>query len=169
MTTRRAQPVAAEATDETPKATKTKTPAAPKAVKEKASKVVKEKAPKAPKPEPELDADGNPVKRTRQVRGDRNHLARSIDFVLRAATGPVSIRDIVAGITYADGSHPSSGAVAAAVKRWSEQGYVNVTPKPLAFKSFPAKHAKGNLDAFLTATRDANLAARRAAKAGAAA
>jgi len=145
MATRRAQPdiVPDENTAKAPKATKAKV----------------EKAPR------EVDADGNPVKRSRTVRGDRNHLARSIDTVLRSQEGPITVSEIVAAITYADESHPSSGAVAAALKRWSEQGYITINPKPLAFKSFQSKAKGATLDAFLEKSREDRLAARRAAKA----
>ena len=152
MAVKRAQPVAAETDAEFEASAK------------------KGKARKAPAPKVkvektvELDADGNPVKRGRTVRGDRNHLAREIDAILRAADGPVSVRDIAQTITYSDGSHPSSGAVAAALKRWSEQGYITVTEKPLSFKAFPAKHKNATLDAFLAKARETRLAERRAAK-----
>ena len=113
----------------------------------------------------EVDSDGNPVKKSRRVMGDRNWLAREIDRVLREAEGPITVRDIVVQITNKHGEHPSSGAVAAALKRWSEQGYININPKPLAFKAFPAKHKNGSLEDFLEKSREARLTARRAAKA----
>jgi hypothetical protein len=116
----------------------------------------------------ETDANGNPVKKTRRVMGDRNWLAREIDRVLReATTTPVTVHDIVLAITNPVGEHPSSGAVAAALKRWSEQGYITVNAKPLAFKSFPAASKKGTLDDFLEKSRESRLTARRAAKAAA--
>ena len=86
-----------------------------------------------------LDADGNPTKKSRRVMGDRNWLAREIDHVIRNGGSPASVRDIVTSITNKEGEHPSSGAVAAALKRWNEQGYINVTQSPLAFKSFPGE------------------------------
>jgi hypothetical protein len=141
----------------------------PKATKRAARKAAAPKAAKAPKPEPEVDADGNPVRKTRTVRGDRNHLARSIDSVLRAADGPVSVKDIAAGVTYEDGSHPSSGAVAAALIRWADAGYITVSQKPLSFKAFPAKSKGSTLDAFLEKQRETRLKDRRAARAAASA
>ena len=97
--------------------------------------------------------------------GDRNWLAREIDRILREASGPLTVRDIVVQITNKHGEHPSSGAVAAALKRWSEQGYIQINPKPLAFKAFPAKYKNGTLADFLEKSREARLTARRAAKA----
>ena len=155
MAARRAQPkTAGTATAEKPtKATKaTKTTA-------KKAAAPKEKA------APAVDADGNPVKRSRRVMGERNWLAREIDRVVRKANGPVTVSEIVAQITNVAGESPSSGAVAAALIRWSEQGYVTITKKPLAFKGFAGKHKAGTLDAFLEASRESRLKARRAAKA----
>ena len=71
--------------------------------------------------------------------GGRNWLAEEIDRVLRSNDGPMTVRDIVTSITNRENEHPSSGAVAAALKRWSEEGYINVTLSPLSFKSFPAE------------------------------
>lgn len=128
----------------------------------------KSAAPKTTTPKVvETDADGNPVKRTRRVMGERNWLAREIDKVLRKATGPLSVSEIVAKITNKEGEHPSSGAVAAALTRWSQEGYISVTGKPLSFKAFAGKHKTGTLDAFLESSRETRLKARRAAKAAA--
>lgn len=151
MATRRAEPKAAG--DGTAKATTTK-----------ARKAAAPKAKAAPKTV-ETNPDGTPVKKTRRVMGDRNWLAREIDKVLRKANGPVAVSEIVAKITNKEGEHPSSGAVAAALIRWSQQGYVTVTEKPLSFKAYAGKHKTGTLDAFLDASREARLKARRAAKA----
>jgi len=141
----RAQPVAVP--DETP-----------------APKAEKTRKPKATPAAPAVGADGERIVKTRRVMGDRNWLAREIDRVLRDASGPMTVHDIVLEITNIHGEHPSSGAVAAALKRWSEQGYIEVNPKPLAFKKFPAK-SKGTLDDFLEKSREVRLQARRAAKA----
>lgn len=151
MATRRAEPALSDEEFEAS--------AKPKSTGRKATPAVK-----AEKPAPELDAEGNPVRKGRTVRGDRNHLARSIDNVLRSASGPVSVRDIAAAITYDDGSHPSSGAVAAALIRWSEQGYVTISQKPLAFKAFAGKHKNGDLDGFLASSREKRLKERKAAR-----
>lgn len=149
MATRRAQPALPETTsdDKPPRKRAAKKAAAPKASKG-ASGV-------------ELDAEGNPARKTRRVMGDRNWLAREIDHVIRNGSGPASVRDIVTSITNKEGEHPSSGAVAAALKRWSEQGYINVTLSPLAFKSFPAKYKGSTLDSFLDKQREARLNGRR--------
>jgi hypothetical protein len=112
----------------------------------------------------ELDADGNPTKKARRVMGGRNWLAEEIDRVLRSNGSSASVRDIVSSITNKEGEHPSSGAVAAALKRWNEEGYINVTLSPLAFKSFQAKYKNGTLDAFLEKQRETRLATRRQAR-----
>jgi hypothetical protein len=147
MATRRAQPDIATTEAPAPKASKTK--AEPTETK------------------PKFDADGNKIVYARRVMGDRNWLAREIDRVLRAADGSVTVHDIVLQITNKAGEHPSSGAVAAALKRWSEQGYITVNPKPLAFKSFPAKWKNGTFADFEVKNRESRLTARRAAKAAA--
>ena len=149
MATRRAQPALP------PEAENEK---APKPAKKAAAKATKTKSVK------EMDINGTVVKKARRVMGDRNWLAREIDGVIRNANGPVTVRDIVTAINDKEGEHPSSGAVAAALKRWSEEGYINVTLSPLAFKSFPAKHKNGTLDSFLEKSRETRLAERRAAR-----
>jgi hypothetical protein len=141
MATRRAQPdiVPDEPTTKAPKAKATKAPA--------------------------TNGNGDGEKKSRRVMGDRNWLAREIDGVIRNSDGPITVSEIVAKITNKHGENPSSGAVAAALKRWSEQGYINVIPKPLSFKSFQAKYKNSTLDSFLDKSREERLAARRAAKA----
>ena len=125
----------------------------------------KKAAKKAPQPKAvQAEINGTPVKKARRVMGDRNWLAREIDGVIRSNDGPMSVRDIVTSINNKAGEHPSSGAVAAALKRWNEEGYITVTPSPLAFKSFPAKHKNGSLDAFLEKSRETRLAQRRQAR-----
>ena len=78
--------------------------------------------------------------------GERNWLATEIDGILRASSGPVTVREIVASISNKEGEHPSSGAVAAALKRWAEQGYITTTAKPLGFKSFVGKQQERQPD-----------------------
>ena len=135
----------------------------------KAAKAPKgSKAPKQAKVV-ELDSDGNPVKKGRRVMGERNWLATEIDAVLRNSSGPVKVNEIVDQIKNKEGEHPSSGAVAAAIIRWSDAGYIQTTTKPLAFKSFPAKWKASNLTSFLEKQHEIRMTDRRAAKAAASA
>jgi hypothetical protein len=114
---------------------------------------------------PATDGD----RKTRRPGGDRGWLAREIDKVLRKATGPMTVREIAAKIKNSRGESPSSGAVAAALLRWSDQGYVTLTgQRPQAFKGFTKKYATSNLDAFLGDERDKRIKARAATKAKAA-
>ena len=141
-------------------ATPTTKPAATKAT---ATKAPAKKA--AAKP---AVADGD--KKTRRPGGDRGWLAREIDKILRKAKGPVTVRELANAITNGRGEHPSSGAVAAALLRWQEQGYITLTgERPQAFKGFSKKYAASNLDAFLADQRDGRSKTRAAAKAAKAA
>lgn len=163
MATRRAQPeiVPDEDGPPAPKARNRKPTSAPAST--SAAAPAAPKAPRAPRA-PKAADDG--ATKTRRAMGGRNWLAREIDRVLREANGPVTVHEIVIQITNKFGEHPSSGAVAAALKRWSEQGYININPKPLAFKAFPAKYRDaGSLDTFLERTRESRLTARRAVRA----
>ena len=151
MATRRAKPDLPET------AAATTNGKAPKAKAAKEAKVV------------ELDADGNPKKKGRRVMGERNWLATEIDAVLRASNGPVKVREIVEQVKNKEGEHPSSGAVAAALIRWADAGYITINPKPLAFRNFPAKYKNSSLTSFLEKQREVRNADRRAAKAAASA
>lgn len=138
---------------------------APKSTPAKAAAPKKAAATKAPKATAVADDD----KKTRRPGGDRGWLAREIDRRLRKAKGPVTVRELANDITNARGEHPSSGAVAAALLRWSEQGYITLTgQRPQAFKGFTKKYADKDLTVFLTDQREAKSKARAAAKANAA-
>lgn len=140
----RAKPT--EATEKAPKATKSpKTP----------------KATKAPKTE---KVDGE--KATRTPGGERGWLATSIDRVLRREGASMTVSDIAAQVVNVHGDHPSSGAVAAALNRWAEQGYIEVTKdRPMAFKKFTKKYQSKSLADFLEDQRTARKSERAAAKA----
>ncbi len=107
--------------------------------------------------------DAGEVKSRRNM-GGRNWLAREIDRVIREANGPITVKDICAAIKNNAGGHPSSGAVAAALLRWKDAGYVNTTEKPLGFKAMPAAHSKSTFDAFLDKSRERRAKDRAAAK-----
>lgn len=141
-------------------ATPTTKPAATKS----AAKATKAPAKKTTAKAKATTADGE--KKSRRSGGDRGWLAREIDKRLRKAKGPVTVRELANEITNGRGEHPSSGAVAAALLRWNEQGYIVLTgERPQAFKSFAKKYTSSNLDAFLTDQKDQRSKTRAAAKA----
>lgn len=119
----------------------------------------------APKRPPEVVDSGE--KKGRRSFGPRGWLAAEVDKILRKtpdATVPVG--EIVKKITNEQGEHPSTGAVAACVKRWGEQGYVKVkTTRPLSFNGYTARWKDSDLDSFLEAQKTKRAKARAAAKA----
>ena len=124
------------------------------------------KAPKA-KNTKKSDADGE--KKTRRPGGDRGWLAAAIDKVLRKERASMTVAEIAAKVKNARGEHPSSGAVAACLNRWAEQGYIEITSgRPMAFKKFTAKYTRKSLDDFLEDQRAARAEARAEKKAAAA-
>jgi hypothetical protein len=144
-----------------PETAPTTTPAAAKKAAAPAAK--KAAAPKPP-------AADNGEKKSRRPGGDRGWLAREIDKKLRKANGTVTVRDLANGISNAHGEHPSSGAVAAALLRWQEQGYITLTgERPQAFKGYTKKYASTSLEAFLADQKDNRAKTRATAKAAAAA
>lgn len=58
---------------------------------------------------------------------------------------------------------PSSGAVAAALARWKDYGFVILTEKPVAFKKMTANGKKKGLDALVEAHRKAAWASKKSA------
>ena len=133
----------------------TPTPKAPKAP----------AAPKSPKAAKAEVADGE--KQGRRSFGSRGWLAVEIDKFLRKQKGDdaIPVGSIVKAITNSAGEQPSTGAVAACVTRWAEQGYVKVTKtRPLSFNGFMAKWKDSSLDDFLAAEKDKRAKARAAAK-----
>jgi len=132
----------------------------------KSTKATAKKAPAAKKTATPKATDGE--RKTRRSGGDRGWLAREIDKRLRKAKGPVTVRELANDITNGRGEHPSSGAVAAALLRWNEQGYIVLTgERPQAFKGFSKKYEKATLDAFLTDQKDQRSKTRAAAKSAA--
>ena len=113
-------------------------------------------------------SDGD--KATRRRQGERGWLAVAIDGICRdidagksKLEAPYTVHKIAQEITNDSGEHPSTGAVAAALARWEEQGYVRVDPKPLAFKAFTAAGRKTTLAEFMTAYKAKARAERKAA------
>jgi hypothetical protein len=147
MATKRAEP-----------AEKAKAPAKAQATKTVAKAAVKA----APKPE-----TGETEKRGRRSFGARGWLAVEIDKVLRKTPeSVVTVGEIVKKITNAEGEHPSTGAVAACIARWGEQGYVKVkNERPMSFVGYTAKWKGSTLEAFLEAEKAKRAKARAAAKA----
>jgi hypothetical protein len=100
--------------------------------------------------------------------GNRGWLAVEVDKVLRKtpdATVPVG--EIVKQVKNSAGEHPSTGAVAACIRRWGDQGYCKVkTNRPLSFNGYMAKWKSSDLDSFLESQKKAR-AKTRAAKANA--
>jgi hypothetical protein len=141
--------------EETPMATKRAEPAV------KASKTTKAPA-KNTKP-----AEASTEKRGRRSFGGRGWLAVEIDKILRKTPeSVVTVGEIVKKITNAEGEHPSTGAVAACIARWGEQGYIKVKhERPMSFTGFTAKWKGSTLEAFLEAEKAKRAKARAAAKA----
>lgn len=144
---------------------------AAKGTKAKAEKAAKAPAPAKPKAEKPAVSDGP---KTRRVLGDRGHLAREIEKVLRGVESgkvkieqPVTVGKVRALITNGAGEQPSTGAVSAAFDRWAREGYIKFSGKPAAFGGFAAKWTAekgGSLEKFLTGIREAAAAARAAAR-----
>ncbi len=115
---------------------------------------------------PKAEATVNGDKATRRPGGERGWLAAEIDKVIRNEDASMTVSDIVAKVTNQYGEHPSSGAVSAALKRWAEQGYIEVTDeRPMSFKKFTRKYAKKNFDGFqddMKADRQAGRDAKKA-------
>lgn len=124
-----------------------------------------EKAAKAPKPKP-AEAEESTEKKGRRTFGPRGWLAAEIDKILRKSPDDtVPVGEIVKQITNEAGEHPSTGAVAACVKRWGEQGYVKVkTTRPLSFNGYTARWKDSDLDSFLESQKAKRAKARAAAK-----
>jgi hypothetical protein len=138
--------------------TKRAEPAVPKAPAKKAA------AAKPVKPAP---AEAEKTKQGRRSFGGRGWLAVEIDKVIRKTPDEqVTVGSIVKKITNSQGEHPSTGAVAACIARWGEQGYIKVKhDRPMSFNGFTAKWKDSNLDAFLEAEKAKRAKARAAAKA----
>lgn len=130
--------------------------------------VEKPKAKRVRAPKPESDGE----KATRRRQGDRGWLAVEIDKICRAfeagkskLEAPLTVHKIAQAITNGSGEHPSTGAVAAALTRWADQGYVRVDPKPLAFKAYTAKGKSTPLADFMAAVKERARKERAAARA----
>ena len=129
-----------------------------------------ENSEKAPKAAAKKKAAAKPKddgeKKSRTPGGERGWLAAAIDKVLRKENASMTVAEIAAKVKNAHGEHPSSGAVAAALNRWVEQGYIEVTDgRPMAFKRFTRKYQKKTLDDFLADQKAARAEARAAKKA----
>ena len=126
----------------------------------------KAKSTKAKKPIP---AEATREKQGRRSFGNRGWLAVDVDKYLRSAKTPetpVSVGTIVKAVTNSEGEHPSTGAVAACIQRWGEQGYCKVkTTRPLSFNGYTAKWKDATLVDFLEAQKAKRAKARAAAKA----
>jgi len=120
----------------------------------------KKAAPKAPQ-------TSEPEKKGRRSFGGRGWLAVEIDKILRKTPeSVVTVGEIVKKITNKDGEHPSTGAVAACIARWGEQGYIKVKQeRPMSFVGYTAKWKGSNLEAFLEAEKAKRAKERAAAKA----
>lgn len=86
----------------------------------------------------------------------------SVDLPEGKTLTPHMIAKLIADKTGDDA--PSSGAVAAILKRWDEYGFALTHDKPLAFKRYSAKGQKEGLDALKEKHREAKKAERAAAK-----
>lgn len=131
------------------------TPAAEKAAK---------KTTKAKKP---AEVKDSAPKQGRRTFGGRGWLAVEVDKYLRKhADDVVSVGEIVKHITNSAGEHPSTGAVAACIKRWGDQGYVKVKQtRPMSFNGYTAKWKDSTFQEFLDAEKAKRAKARAAAKA----
>lgn len=119
---------------------------------------------KAPAAKPAAD-DGD--KKGRRSFGNRGWLAVEVDKFLRktAPEGTVSVGEIVKNVKNSAGEHPSTGAVAACITRWHEQGYCKIkTSRPLSFNGFTAKWKDGSLQEFLESQKEKRSKERAAAK-----
>lgn len=112
-------------------------------------------------------SEAETAKQGRRSFGGRGWLAVEIDKVLRKTPDEqVTVGAIVKKIKNSQGEHPSTGAVAACIARWGEQGYCKVKhDRPMAFNGFTAKWKDSTLDAFLEAEKAKRAKARAAAKA----
>jgi hypothetical protein len=130
-----------------------------------ATKRAEPKAKAGAKPRPAEVQDDNAEKKGRRTFGPRGWLAAEVDKILRKTPDEtVPVGEIVKKITNEQGEHPSTGAVAACVKRWGEQGYIKVkTTRPLSFNGYAARWRDSDLDSFLEAQK-AKRAKARAAK-----
>ena len=148
-----------------------------------------EKAPREPKP-PKASATekataervdtgkGTTVNGDPRLRGvgfgGKNMLAAQIEKVLRQhaagklkVEGPLTVSKIATAVQTNTGNAPSTGAVTAALTRWSNEGYVKLSTKPTAFKEFASKYKDSNLDTFLKDRQAARAKDRAKAKAAA--
>ena len=129
----------------------------------------KAKATQGQKVKPKAIEASDIEKDSRRSFGTRGWLAVEVDKVLRKtpdATVPVG--DIVKQVTNTAGEHPSTGAVAACIRRWGDQGYCKIkTARPLSFNGYMAKWKTSDLDSFLESQKKALAKARTAAKANA--
>lgn len=125
----------------------------------------KRAAPPAPKEVKDEKSSDEP--RTRRSFGPRGWLAEQVDDYCRNVNDddlPVKVNDIVTSIKNSDGENPSTGAVAACLTRWQEQGYVKLkTSRPLSFNGYTAKWKDKSFADFLEAQK-AKRAKERAAK-----
>ena len=124
------------------------------------------KADKAAKPKAtEATAD----KKGRRSFGNRGWLAVKVDKFLRKPKNidqTVPVGTIVKNVTNSEGEHPSTGAVAACIQRWGDQGYCKVkTTRPLSFNGYAAKWKDSNLDDFLDVQKEKRAKARASTKA----
>lgn len=122
------------------------------------------------RPKPEITTD---EKATRRSFG-RGWLAEAIEAIfrkqeagkLKGVDGPLTVSKIRSLIVNEAGEQPSTGAVSAVLARWTEDGYIKVSGKPVAFTGFVSKYSAdkgGNLGDFLEATKERKRKARAAA------
>jgi hypothetical protein len=107
-------------------------------------------------------------KKGRRSFGSRGWLAVEVDKFLRKTDpdGTVPVGEIVKNVKNSAGEHPSTGAVAACITRWHEQGYCKIkTARPLSFNGFTAKWKDASLQAFLDAQKEKRAKERAAKKA----
>jgi hypothetical protein len=111
-------------------------------------------------------AEENSEKKGRRSFGHRGWLAEEVEKILRKDRDrQVAVSALVAEITNSQGENPSSGAVAAVLKRWNEQGYVKLTSgRPMSFAGYMARWKDSSLEAFLASEKSKRDKARAAAK-----
>lgn len=104
----------------------------------------------------------------------RGWLAEAIDGIFRkveAGTlvhdGPLTVSALRSLVANSEGEQPSTGAVSAVLDRWSKEGYIKVSGKPVAFTGFTRSYVaeKGaGLESFLETSKNRRRRARLAAK-----
>lgn len=115
----------------------------------------------------------NGTKKGRVQGGDRGWLAASVEDVCRKhAAGklkgyepgqPLTVSVLQGLITNKNDLMPSTGAVSAVLVRWTEEGYIKASGKPMAFVGFTTKYKDASLAKFLE-DRKAKAAKEKAAK-----